>query len=128
VKGNSSNLRSHLKKAGTGVKRVRDACAENGNKVAFRFTDAFWVTIHSNENVTKNVTKNVTENVTENRQSLIMKEIKLNPKVSYDQLCKILGVARMTVYRDIEILKEEGKLKRIGPAKGGYWEIIGSNQ
>jgi hypothetical protein len=26
--------------------------------------------------------------------------------------------------RDIEILKREGKLKYSGPAKGGYWQIL----
>jgi len=24
----------------------------------------------------------------------------------------------------IKQLKEEGKLRRIGPAKGGYWEVV----
>jgi predicted HTH transcriptional regulator len=27
------------------------------------------------------------------------------------------------VDKDLAIPKKEGKLKRIGPAKGGYWEI-----
>lgn len=66
----------------------------------------------------------VTENVTKNRLSQIVNEIERNPKISYDQLCEILGVTRMTVYRDIENLKKEGKIKRIGPAKGGHWEVI----
>jgi len=113
-----------MEKAGTGIKRVRDACSDNGNKVSFRFTDAFWITMHSNKSVTESVTENVTENVTEKRLFQIMKEIEYNPRISYDQLCKILGVARMTVYRDLESLKEEGKIKRIGPAKGGHWEVI----
>ncbi len=28
------------------IKRVRGACSDNGNEVSFRFTDAFWITIH----------------------------------------------------------------------------------
>ena len=53
-----------------------------------------------------------------------MNYIELNPKVYYDQLCKILAVTRMTVYRDIEKLKNEGRIKRIGPAKGGHWQVV----
>jgi ATP-dependent DNA helicase RecG len=70
------------------------------------------------------VTDNVTDNFTESRLVLIMKEIKLNPNISYNQLSKILDVTRMTVYRDIEKLKEGGRIKRIGSAKGGHWEVI----
>jgi predicted HTH transcriptional regulator len=40
-----------MEKAGTGIKRVRDACSDNGNEVNFNFTDAFWITMHSNERV-----------------------------------------------------------------------------
>lgn len=114
-----------MEKAGTGVKRVRDACAENGNRVEFRFTDAFWITIHSNLHVTESVTKNVTKNVTESRLVLLLRAINQNPTISYDQLSEALGVTRMTVYRDIEKLKAEGLLFRIGPAKGGHWVVVG---
>jgi predicted HTH transcriptional regulator len=30
----------------------------------------------------------------------------------------------MTLHRDIEKLKSEGLIQRIGPAKGGHWQII----
>jgi len=33
-------------------------------------------------------------------------------------------VARMTIYRDIEKLKNKRQIKRMGPDKGGYWKII----
>jgi ATP-dependent DNA helicase RecG len=112
-----------MEKAGTGIKRVKDACSENGNKVAFRFTDAFWITMYSNENVTENVIENVTENVIENRHTLILSQLKLNNKITIDQLAVTFKINRRTIIRDIEKLKNDGKIKRIGPAKGGHWEI-----
>jgi hypothetical protein len=30
----------------------------------------------------------------------------------------------MTLHRDLDKLKDSGKIKRIGPAKGGYWEVL----
>lgn len=48
----------YMEKAGTGIQRVKDACSSNGNKILFDFTDSFWVTIETNENVTENVTEN----------------------------------------------------------------------
>jgi len=31
---------------------------------------------------------------------------------------------RTTIMRNIAKLKAQGKLQRIGPAKGGHWEVI----
>ena len=57
----------YMEKAGTGIKRVKDACKINNNKVEVDFTDAFWVKIISNE-------KNITENVTENKDQFLINE------------------------------------------------------
>jgi len=126
-----------MEKAGTGIKRMTNACTENGNKVHFEFSDSFWITIQSNKKtfivddeakgvaqyVTDNVTDNVTENVTEKRHIDILAQMKRNNRITLDQLAATIKVTRRTIIRDIEKLKKEGKLKRIGPAKGGHWEI-----
>ena len=117
-----------MEKAGTGVKRVRDACAGNGNNVEFRFTDAFWITIHSNQKDTdrvgEKVPDNVPDNVPEKRLIKIIGLIKVDSKISMLDLSKVLNVNHKTIKRDIGKLKASGKLKRIGPAKGGHWEIV----
>ena len=58
-------------------------------------------------------------------QRRILELIRGNPQITYDVLAKETGRDRKTVRRHIAILKEKGLLKRIGPAKGGYWEIVG---
>lgn len=79
-----------------------------------------------NNNDTANDTANANDsvNVTVNRLELILKGIKNNPTISFDELSEQLHVARITIYRDIEKLKNKGIIKRIGPDKGGYWEIV----
>jgi len=67
---------------------------------------------------------NAPENVTETRYALIFDQIRLNEKVTIDQLTDIFNINRRTIIRDIEKLQEEGKIKRIGPAKGGHWQIV----
>ncbi len=68
--------------------------------------------------------KNVTENVTEKRNYLIIREIKKNNSISIDQLAEKLKVTRRTIIRDIEKMKNQKILCRIGPSKGGYWKIL----
>ena len=110
------------KKAGTGIKRVKDACDANRNRWSFNFTDAFWLTIESN------LLENVPENVPENRINSIIEWIKADEQISMLELSKKIGVNHKTIKRDIQQLKAAGILKRIGPAKGGYWQIIDNRQ
>jgi ATP-dependent DNA helicase RecG len=122
-----------IEKYGSGIRRIVDYFkAENLPTPEFRnISDGFMVTVMGKDidkvtkDVTENVTKDVTENVTENRIVIILNEINLNNKISIDQLAKILKVTRRTIIRDLELLKKQYVIKRIGPDKGGHWEVIG---
>jgi biotin operon repressor len=35
-----------------------------------------------------------------------------------------IGISKRAILKQIDKLKEQGRLRRIGPAKGGYWEVI----
>jgi ATP-dependent DNA helicase RecG len=69
-----------------------------------------------------NVTENVTD-VTENRLQLIMEILNSNDKISTSEIAKKMNVTKRTILRDIEKLKNDGLIKRIGTEKGGYWKV-----
>ena len=46
-----------------------------------------------------------------------------NPFLSIPEIAERINKSESAVERAIRKLREEGRLKRIGPAKGGYWEI-----
>ena len=68
--------------------------------------------------------ENVTESVTENREDSILRLIKNNKTITTSKLAQQLNVTRRSIARDIENLKNAGKLKRMGSDKGGFWEIV----
>ena len=73
----------------------------------------------------KQKTDNVTDNVTDNQRHIkIIELIKINNKISTTEMAEILDVTKRTILRDIEKLKEQNKVKRIGSDKGGHWEVI----
>jgi len=114
-----------MEKAGTGIKRIKEACRKNGNKVEFFFSDAFTIEISSNDtgyNVTDNVTNNVTDNVTD-RQNRVLLLIKQNIKISTREIAELLGISKRTVLRELDDMKNKKLLTRIGKEKGGHWEI-----
>lgn len=54
----------------------------------------------------------------------ILNAIRENPEISYDALDEAMGLNRTTVMRNIQKLKEQGYLRRIGSKKTGHWEIL----
>jgi ATP-dependent DNA helicase RecG len=45
------------------------------------------------------------------------------PSLSIPDLAKRIGKGPRATERIIRTLREAGKLRRIGPAKGGHWEV-----
>ena len=40
------------------------------------------------------------------------------------ELAEIVGISERKIEQNIATLKKMGRLKRIGPAKGGHWEVV----
>lgn len=47
-----------------------------------------------------------------------------DPNVTISEMAKAIGVAERTVERNLRKLQENGVVRRVGPAKGGYWEVL----
>lgn len=47
-----------------------------------------------------------------------------DPNLSVPQLAKRLEKSELTIHRAIRVLREAGRLERIGPDKGGYWKVV----
>jgi len=63
------------------------------------------------------------EKVTEN-QKKILNNISRNRFVTVKKLSKIVGISERKIKENISKLKQKKLLKRIGPAKGGQWEVV----
>ena len=50
--------------------------------------------------------------------------IKENPKITRAELQNITGLSESGVKKILRQLQQKGLLNRIGPDKGGHWEII----
>ena len=58
----------------------------------------------------------------------IIELVRKNNKITRQELAEIIGVSIKGIDWNIAKLKEQGKLKRIGPDKGGHWEIDKANE
>ena len=122
-------LTGDIEKYGTGFKRILNElkqyptmnleCKEipNGFLVELSYTKQKTIT-------QVDVGDDVGDNVGDNRLIEIITLIKQNNQISAKQLAMKLFVSDRTIERDIEKLKKQGKLKRIGNEKNGHWEIF----
>ena len=60
----------------------------------------------------------------EKTRDIIIRQIRQNPNVSMSELASAVGISAKAVEKQIARMKKDGLLVRVGPDKGGYWEIV----
>ncbi|MFW6196885.1 MAG: winged helix-turn-helix transcriptional regulator [Thermoplasmatota archaeon] len=62
------------------------------------------------------------EGLAEN-QIKILELVNENPYISKREMSEKIGISTTAIDKNISTLKKKGLLKRVGPARGGHWEI-----
>ncbi|CAN2044460.1 ATP-dependent DNA helicase [Candidatus Magnetomoraceae bacterium gMMP-1] len=102
----------YIEKMGTGINRMQNLMKKAGrDPINFQFTTF----------VTAIFKRAKTSGKTSGK---IIKIISKNSDITIPELSKKLEKTSRAIEMQIAKLKKEGCLKRVGPAKGGYWEII----
>ena len=52
--------------------------------------------------------------------------MKKNPNITTQEMATSIGIDRSNIARAIKKLQERGLVRRVGPDKGGHWEILES--
>ena len=65
----------------------------------------------------------VTQKVTKKSNQKILSAISDNPNITIRELQDLLGLSESGVKKVISQLKKQSLLLRIGPKKGGHWEV-----
>jgi len=132
-------------KKSTGITKILNSLESNGSPMPDFETDEernyFIVTIYPhegfkssgtvNEDVNDPVNDPVNDLVNDSVNNLLNKTkrniltaLKINNSATYEQLAKTVGVATVTIKRNIKELYDLKLIKRIGSDKTGHWEIV----
>ena len=76
-------------------------------------------------NPRKKFTEKFTEQFTEKERSILCL-ISADNSMTSSEMAIQLGVSRQTISKTLASLKQKNLLRRIGPDKGGHWEVCGS--
>ncbi|MBQ8833211.1 MAG: winged helix-turn-helix transcriptional regulator [Paludibacteraceae bacterium] len=81
-------------------------------------------TLKSTEKTTESIAENIVENLSAMRGNIV-KILWKNPRATAQSISKEVGIAPRNVQEHLKYLQEAGILRRVGPNKGGHWEILG---
>ena len=57
------------------------------------------------------------------KSKIILDAMQQDPKVSAAKIAILLGMSSRSVEKRIRTMREKGIICRIGPDKGGYWQV-----
>lgn len=72
-------------------------------------------------------TQKSTQKIPQKTTQKIINLIEQNPQITRKIIAIILGLTDSAIAKNLRNLQKEGKLRRVGPDKGGYWEVIKKN-
>lgn len=106
-----------VEQVGSGIGRIRNLMKDSGlPEPIFQKEGIFAVILFRPTNEFGKTTQR-----TENR---IIEILTLNPQASREEIAKDLAnITEEGVKYQLNKLKKQGKIERIGPDKGGYWKV-----
>ena len=75
------------------------------------------------ENIAENIADSIVEKLSTTRAKIV-RIIWKNPNATAQSISKEINIASRNVQEHLRKLQEQGVIRRIGPDKGGHWEII----
>ncbi len=126
-----------IERWGSGIKRIHDECAEYGIKVEFirrktGFVVSFYRTESAEEKENIEISTQKSDQKTDQKtdqkinssEDEILSLMRENRKTTISQISLEINKGITVTKELVRKLKHQGKIKRIGPDKGGYWQVI----
>ena len=109
-----------------GIEKIRRECCEHDiEPPVYDFEmSGLMLTFHANPAYLQALSpeRRTNQRLGETRAAII-RAMLANSKVTTNQLAKSLNISTTAVEKNIQFLKAQGLIARMGPAKGGYWKV-----
>jgi ATP-dependent DNA helicase RecG len=117
-----------VERTGMGINKMRKLAAASGLKEpAFEANGYFKATFYRHDRQEEKVGEKFGVKFGEGSEKTSEKIIALiqqNNTISAKEIAKEIGLTQRAVEKQIFTLKNKGILRRVGPDKGGHWEIV----
>ncbi|MHB0818646.1 ATP-binding protein [Stutzerimonas stutzeri] len=115
-------------RAGSGLPKIRQAWQAAGGQLelndSFEPYDQTSLRMAWQDTAEPEIPEKTSEKTTEDTATRILALLRGEPTLSARKLAQQLQLSARAVELQLARLKSSGKLHRIGPAKGGHWQVI----
>jgi ATP-dependent DNA helicase RecG len=119
-------LAGRIEQYGSGMERIRNALATQGQPP--QAIEVMWYGLvrTRKEPAAGGQTEPVKKLGESSQKSSqkILKILKQNPETTIAELAELLSITDRAIKKNLTTLKKSGAIKRIGPDKGGRWEVV----
>jgi ATP-dependent DNA helicase RecG len=107
---------------GSGIKRALEAWPEI-DFIDDRDGCLFTAIVHRNTEI---ISMNADDSPKSSEKSSekILLLLRAEPELAAREIAQRIGISSRAVEKQIAKLRQEGRLRRIGPSKGGHWEVL----
>jgi ATP-dependent DNA helicase RecG len=125
----------YVEEVGSGTNKIVKWCREWGlPDPAFEYTGTSLVVTFqkapeaTGEEASRTVVKTsqkTTQKTIQKTTQRILDLVRQNPAITRDELTKAIGLSNSGIKFNLKKMKKEKLLRRVGPDRGGYWEVLG---
>lgn len=111
---------------GRGIEKIRTACKQHQIKdVVFdtRLAGMMVTFVANPEHIPNDITSKIFPEMSGKMSGKIVATMKAEPGITIPEIAQKVDRTERTIYRLVNQLKQQGIVKRIGPDKGGHWEV-----
>jgi len=112
----------YIEKMGTGIRRIQKMMSDAGMPPVIYRWDNFVTAVFLLES--KKESGKMSGKTSGKTSGKIIDIISDNPNITIPEISEMLGITERSVQRNMHNLQKDGKIKRIGSRKTGYWQII----
>ncbi len=114
-------LSKDIERWGSGLKRINDACTDEGVKVELQELKSGFLVVFGRK--FGGMGGERFGEGSEKSSEKILALIKENKSISAREMAQIIGISPRAVEKQLALLKGKRIIKRVGGAKGGHWEL-----
>ena len=118
-----------IERYGSGIKRILESFAryDLSPPLFEEFQEGFRVTVSkATQKATQKTTQKTTQKIVTREQ--VLELLQINPNMTRSELALQLSKSENTIKEHLAKLKVEGRLKRIGSDRSGYWMVVSMDE
>jgi len=121
-----------VERIGMGIQKMKETMVAGGLREPTFASDAFFratfqrspeFALKEGKDGSEQLVERLVEGLAEN-QKMILELIRRESSISKKAMAQAIGISTTAIDKNLTKLKQKGILRRVGPDKGGHWEVV----